>query len=60
MAEQKIERFIVTRKTAAKMLDCSICHVDDLTDKGQLERVPLGVRRVGITYKSLKRISEAT
>jgi hypothetical protein len=58
--EHKLEPLIVARRTAAKLLDCSICHIDDLTDKGQLERVPLGVRRVGITMESLKRISEAT
>ncbi len=58
--QHKLEPLIVSRLTASRMLDCSVCHIDDLTDKGQLERVPLGVRRVGITMESLKRISGAT
>jgi hypothetical protein len=58
-SEQKLEPLIISRRTAARMLDCSICHIDDLTDNGRLERVPLGVRKVGITWESLKRLAEA-
>jgi hypothetical protein len=55
-SEQNFEPFAVSRRTAAKTLDCSICHIDDLVDMGQLDRVQLGVRRVGITWRSLKRL----
>ena len=50
------EPFAVSRQTAALLLDCSTDHIDVLTQRGQLERVQLGVRKVGITMRSLKRL----
>jgi hypothetical protein len=50
------EPFLVSRRTAAKLYDCSIDHIDFLVSSGQLDRVELGARRVGITWRSLKRL----
>jgi hypothetical protein len=51
-----IEPFAVSRQTAALLLDCSTDHIDVLTQLGHLDRVKLGIRKVGITMRSLKRL----
>jgi len=50
------EPFAVSRQTAARLLDCSTDHIDALIQRAQLERVKLGIRKVGITMRSLKRL----
>jgi hypothetical protein len=50
------EPFAVSRATAARLLDVSTDHIDVLIQRGHLERVMLGIRKVGITWKSLKRL----
>lgn len=48
------EPLAVSRKTASELLDCSIDHVDDLVSRGQLELIHIGVRKVAVTWASLK------
>jgi hypothetical protein len=55
-SEQNFEPFAVSRRTASKLYDCSIDHIDFLVSSGQLDRVELGARKVGITWQSLKKL----
>jgi hypothetical protein len=56
---QELTPFIVSRHKTAKLIDCSVDHVDDLVERGELEKVPTGVRKVGITMRSIKRLVNA-
>jgi hypothetical protein len=51
---EDIERILVSRRKASELIDCSLSHIDDLIERGELTRVAMGARRVGITYASLK------
>lgn len=50
------EPLAVSRETAANLLDCSLDHIDVLSQRGQLERIKIGIRKVAITMRSLKRL----
>ena len=39
---------VVSRHKIARLIDCSLRHVDYLTERGVLEKVSLGPRKVGI------------
>jgi hypothetical protein len=54
--EQDLPPFAVSRRTAAKLYDCSIDHIDDLVDRGLLELIPLGKRRRAVTWRSLQKL----
>jgi hypothetical protein len=53
-------RLAVSRAEAARMLCCSVQHIDDLINRGKLKKISIGVRRVAITWSSLtKFVGEA-
>ena len=55
---ERITPLVVSRKTAAALLDCSEDCVDGLIASGKLQTVKLGLRRVGIKMHSIERIAE--
>lgn len=57
VSKQEFPPFAVSRQTAAKLYDCSVDHIDDLVDRGQLERIEIGKRRKAITWRSLQKLS---
>jgi len=51
---------VVSRNTAARLLDSSTDLVDAMLARGELEKVQVGPRKVGVRYSSLvKLIGEA-
>ena len=55
---ERVTPLVVSRKTAAALLDCSEDCVDALIANGQLQSVKLGPRRVGIKMRSIERMAE--
>jgi hypothetical protein len=47
------DRLVVTRQRAAHVLDTSIDSINRMAARGELEKVQLGPRRVGITSRSI-------
>jgi hypothetical protein len=56
---QELTPLCVSRHKTAKLIDCSIDHVDDLVERGELEKVATGLRKVAITMRSIKRLVNA-
>ena len=52
------QRLTVSRDHTAELLDCSPDHIDDLANRGQLERIKIGKRKVAITMRSIERLIE--
>ena len=57
-SETDLQPLVVSKKDAAKMIGVSDDTIDRLVDQGDLDRVQLSTRRVGITYKSLRALAE--
>ena len=55
---KELPRLVVTRAEAARQLDSSVQHIDDLVNAGKLKKIALGTRRVAITYPSLVKFVE--
>ena len=55
---QNEQCLVVSKKGAAKALDCSVDTVDRLVARGDLERVQLSPRRVGVTWRSMLKLLE--
>jgi transposase len=58
ISEEELPPFAVSRRTAAKLFDVSIDHVDDLIRRGDLEAVCLGKRRKAVTWRSMQKLLE--
>lgn len=56
--DKQPERLVVSRKTAAEVLDCSKDHVDDLVRRGDLVKIPLGPKKVGISWPSILKLAQ--
>ena len=48
--------FAVSRKTAAELIDCHVDTIDNMVERGELERVKLTKRKVAITWRSLQKL----
>lgn len=55
-ATYKVEPLAVSRQRAAVQLDVSTDTIDRLVQAGKLDQIKVGVRRVGITWKSLTKL----
>ena len=58
MNQTEQTRLAVSRREAAAQLGCSIQHIDDLVARGALKKIPIGSRRVAITWPSLVKFVE--
>jgi len=47
---------VVSRKTAAKLLDCHTSFIDTLCNRGELETISLGTHCKRITLASINRL----
>lgn len=50
---------LVSKANVARTLDCSVQHVSNLIDKGELQTVHIGPKGVRVTLKSLQRFIAA-
>ena len=50
-------RLVVSQREAARLLDCSIDLIETLSERGDLERVRLSERKLGITMRSLEKLA---
>jgi hypothetical protein len=51
-------RLAVSRHEAARALNCSIQHIDDLCTQGKLKKITIGARRCAIVWQSLVKFVE--
>ena len=56
--DKQPERLVASRARTAILLDCSKDHVDDLVARGDLEKIPLGPKKVGITMRSILKLAQ--
>ena len=49
---------IVSIMDAAALLSCSRDCINELIERGQLEAIKLGLRRVGVKMRSIERVAE--
>jgi predicted site-specific integrase-resolvase len=55
-----VERLVVSRPHAAKMLDVCVGTIDNWVDAGRLEKIQLSTKRVGITMRSIRKLTGIT
>ena len=54
--EAKSFRLAVSQKTAAELLDVCVDTIENMVERGDLERIRLTSRKYGITWRSLQRL----
>ena len=56
LSDPNVQPLVVSLKRAAQVLDVSEDTVERLVERGDLRRVQLSARRVGITWHSLQKL----